>query len=81
MGITELDKKYHAHEMAQGDVMFSATGVTDGFMLRGVKHQAGCDVTHSIVMRSATGTVERLKQRKNAKYNHWVLAHDKEISS
>ena len=61
MGITELDKKYHAHEMAKGDVMFSATGVTDGFMLRGVKHQAGCDVTHSIVMRSATGTVRTIK--------------------
>ncbi|MBT4922448.1 MAG: class II fructose-bisphosphatase [Rickettsiales bacterium] len=61
MGITDLDKKYKAHEMARGDVMFSATGVTDGFMLRGVKHQHGSDVTHSIVMRSATGTVRTIK--------------------
>ena len=47
----------HLHDLASGDVMFAATGVTDGTMLRGVRRFPGGVITHSIVMRSKTGTV------------------------
>jgi fructose-1,6-bisphosphatase II / sedoheptulose-1,7-bisphosphatase len=57
MGISDLDKKYHRDELARGDVMFAATGVTDGSMLRGVHRSPSKATTHSIVMRSKTGTV------------------------
>ncbi len=56
-GITDLDRKYSLHELAGGDVMFAATGVTDGSMLRGVRRFSGGATTQSMVMRSATGTV------------------------
>lgn len=57
MGITEFDRIYQRDELAKGDVMFAATGVTDGDYLKGVTFQGGGASTHSIVMRSATGTV------------------------
>lgn len=57
MGVTELNKKYTMKEMAKGDVMFAATGVTDGAMLEGVRRFEGGATTHSVVMRSKTGTV------------------------
>jgi fructose-1,6-bisphosphatase II / sedoheptulose-1,7-bisphosphatase len=57
MGITDLNRKYSLHELAGGDVMFSATGVTDGAMLRGVSRFPGGARTHSVVMRSRTGTL------------------------
>lgn len=60
MGISDLNKIYTTEEMASGDVMFAATGVTDGFMLRGVKHHKGKNITNSIVMRSATKTVRTI---------------------
>jgi fructose-1,6-bisphosphatase II / sedoheptulose-1,7-bisphosphatase len=67
MGIIDLSKKYAHTEMAKGDVMFAATGVTDGFMLKGVKHRKGRNVTHSIVMRSATRTVRQITTEQNLK--------------
>lgn len=60
MGITDLNKKYVAEDMAKGDVMFAASGVTDGFLLKGVKHRKGRNITHSIVMRSHTGTIREI---------------------
>jgi len=71
MGITDLDRVYHLHDLATGDVMFAATGVTDGTMLSGVRRFPGGMITHSIVMRSKTGTVrlietEHYLQRKTA---------------
>jgi fructose-1,6-bisphosphatase II / sedoheptulose-1,7-bisphosphatase len=48
-------------EMASGDVIFSATGVTDGSMLEGVRHIPGGYSTHTLVMRSSTGTVRWIK--------------------
>jgi fructose-1,6-bisphosphatase II / sedoheptulose-1,7-bisphosphatase len=57
MGITDLDRLYDLHDLAAGDVMFAATGVTDGTMLDGVRRFAGGVITQSIVMRSKTGTV------------------------
>jgi fructose-1,6-bisphosphatase class II len=72
MGITDLDKKYTVDELAKGSVMFVATGITDGPFLRGVKtlpgHQAK---THSVVMRSSTGTIRTIEahHRLNKKPN------------
>ncbi len=57
MGIEDLNRKYSLHELAGGDVMFAATGVTDGAMLKGVHRFPGGAHTHSVVMRSRTGTL------------------------
>ncbi len=56
-GITDLDRKYGLHDMASGDIMFAATGVTDGTMLKGVKWRGDQVSTQTIVMRSKSGTV------------------------
>jgi fructose-1,6-bisphosphatase II len=57
MGIDDINRIYTAEELAQGEVMFAATGVTTGDFLRGVRFFAkGCE-THSIVMRSKSGTI------------------------
>ena len=61
MGITELGRVYDLHDLAAGDVMFAATGVTDGTMLRGVRRFEGGVITHSIMMRSKTGTVRLIE--------------------
>ncbi|MBM3514715.1 MAG: fructose-bisphosphatase class II, partial [Alphaproteobacteria bacterium] len=56
-GISDLNKKYGMMEMAKGNVMFAATGVTNGAMLKGVRRFPGGAITHSLVMRSKSGTV------------------------
>jgi fructose-1,6-bisphosphatase II / sedoheptulose-1,7-bisphosphatase len=65
MGISDLNRKYTIMDMAKGDVMFAATGVTDGSMLRGVKTWGTGASTHSIVMRSRTGTVRLIEAYHN----------------
>ena len=61
-GITDLDKIYDLEELAKGDVIFAATGVTDGSLLEGVKRRrGGIMTTESIVMRASSGTVRRVK--------------------
>jgi fructose-1,6-bisphosphatase II / sedoheptulose-1,7-bisphosphatase len=62
-GIRDLNRKYGLTDLASGDVVFSATGVTDGSMLEGVHVHATYVTTHSIVMRSATKTVRWIKMR------------------
>jgi fructose-1,6-bisphosphatase II / sedoheptulose-1,7-bisphosphatase len=57
MGVTDIKKKYQIEELAAGDVMFAATGVTDGDYLRGVHFFPGGATTQSVVMRSKTKTV------------------------
>lgn len=57
MGISDLDKIYRADELARGDVMFAATGVTTSDFLKGVRFFSHGAETHSLVMRSKTGTV------------------------
>jgi fructose-1,6-bisphosphatase II / sedoheptulose-1,7-bisphosphatase len=52
-------------DLAKGDVMFAATGVTDGSMLRGVRRSRDAATTHSIVMRSKTGTVRVIEASHN----------------
>ncbi len=57
MGIKDVDRKWGLHDLAKGDVMFAATGVTSGDMLKGVRFFKGGAHTHSIVMRSKSGTI------------------------
>ncbi len=64
-GIKDLNRKYTMLDLAKGDVMFAATGVTDGSMLRGVRRHTGGGTTHSIVMRSKTGTVRVIEATHN----------------
>ncbi|MBV1933866.1 MAG: fructose-bisphosphatase class II, partial [Parvibaculaceae bacterium] len=61
MGIKDFDRKYEMNEMARGDVIFAATGVTDGDMLDGIKLIDGKLHTHTIVMRSYSGTVRYIR--------------------
>jgi len=63
MGIADLDHVFAIEELASGDVMFAATGVTDGFLLRGVRYLGDGAVTHSIVMRARSGTVRLIQSR------------------
>jgi fructose-1,6-bisphosphatase II / sedoheptulose-1,7-bisphosphatase len=57
LGITNLARKYSTADMASGDIIFAATGVTDGSLLNGVKFADGQIETHTVIMRSATRTV------------------------
>ncbi len=65
MGINDPNRIYGVEDMAKGDVMFAATGVTSGAMLRGVRRFAGGAYTHSIVMRSKSGTVRYVEGHHN----------------
>jgi fructose-1,6-bisphosphatase II / sedoheptulose-1,7-bisphosphatase len=62
-GITDLTRKYGLMDLISGDVVFSATGVTDGSMLRGVHREGDFITTESVVMRSATNTVRWIRAR------------------
>ena len=71
-GITDLNRKYKLEDLARGDdVMFACTGVTDGSMLRGVRRFAGGASTHSLVMRSRSGTVRRVETEHNFTRKTW----------
>jgi fructose-1,6-bisphosphatase II / sedoheptulose-1,7-bisphosphatase len=61
-GITDLDYVYDLTELAKGDCIFAATGVTDGSLLDGVKRlRNGTMTTHTVVMRASSGTVRWVK--------------------
>ena len=62
-GITDLNRKYGLRDLASGDVIFAATGVTNGTMLDGVKWERGFVNTHTVVMRSKTGTIRYIRAR------------------
>jgi fructose-1,6-bisphosphatase II / sedoheptulose-1,7-bisphosphatase len=64
-GITDFDCKYDLLDLASGDVMFAATGVTNGTMLDGVRRFSGGAKTHSLVMRSKSGTVRYIEAIHN----------------
>lgn len=64
-GIKDFDRKYGLYDLAHGDVMFAATGVTDGTLLRGVRRYSGGATTHSVVMRSRSGTVRYIEATHN----------------
>lgn len=62
MGLSDPEKKFTIDELASGSVMFVATGVTDGALLKGVRFMSeGRAKTHSIVMRSVTGTIRTIE--------------------
>jgi fructose-1,6-bisphosphatase II / sedoheptulose-1,7-bisphosphatase len=63
MGISDPTKVYQMEEMARGDVLFAATGVTDGNLLAGVKFARDHIQTHTIVMRSSSLTVREIKAK------------------
>jgi fructose-1,6-bisphosphatase II / sedoheptulose-1,7-bisphosphatase len=67
-GITDLKRKYTTADMASGDIIFAATGVTDGSLLSGVKFYDGQIETHTVIMRSATRTVR------------WIYAEHMDLS-
>ncbi|MCU0854729.1 MAG: class II fructose-bisphosphatase [Rhodobacteraceae bacterium] len=62
-GITNLDRVYTRDDMVTGDVIFAATGVTDGSLLPGIKREIGWLQAETILMRSKTGSVRRMKYR------------------
>ncbi len=64
-GINDFNKIYQLNDLAKGDIMFSATGVTDGTMLKGIKITKNYAETHSIVMRSKTGTIRHINGEHN----------------
>jgi fructose-1,6-bisphosphatase II / sedoheptulose-1,7-bisphosphatase len=65
LGVKDLNRKYGLQDLAHGEVMFAATGVTSGSMLQGVRRFPGGAATHSIVMRSKTGTVRVIEATHN----------------
>lgn len=74
MGIADPNRKYTITEMAAGDVMFAATGVTGGAMLRGVRRFGHGAITHSVVMRSKSGTVRYIEAHHNFDTKTWTPA-------
>ncbi len=74
MGITDPNRIFGLTDMARGDVMFAATGVTSGPMLRGVRWSHHGAITHSIVMRSRSGTVRTIEATHNFQTKPWIPA-------
>ncbi|MEV8468606.1 class II fructose-bisphosphatase [Fluviibacterium sp. DFM31] len=62
-GITDLDKVYTRDELVTDDVIFAATGVTDGSLVAGLKREVGYLTTETLLMRSKTGSVRRMIYR------------------
>jgi len=63
LGIDDFDRKYDLDDLAHGDVIFAATGVTDGSMLQGVHKFSGGATTETVLMHSLSGTVRWIKAR------------------
>lgn len=61
MGIDDLSKIFQMEDLAKGNVVFCATGVTDGNFLDGVVFKPWGALTHSIVMRSESGTIRHIR--------------------
>ena len=61
MGVPDIKKIFKIDDLARGNVMFCATGVTSGNFLRGVQFKSWGATTHSIVMRSSSGTVRHIE--------------------
>jgi fructose-1,6-bisphosphatase II / sedoheptulose-1,7-bisphosphatase len=62
-GITDLDRIYSRDEMVTQDVIFSATGVTNGSILNGIKREVGWLTVETLLMRSKTGSVRKMIYR------------------
>jgi len=68
MGIQDIEKKYSIEELAAGEVMFAATGVTDGEYLKGIRFFAGGATSQSVVMRSKTRTTRVVNATHNFEF-------------
>lgn len=68
MGVTDFDKVYTIDDLASGDVMFAATGVTNGDFLKGVQFYGGGCSTQSLVMRSKTKTIRYISADHHFRY-------------
>jgi fructose-1,6-bisphosphatase II / sedoheptulose-1,7-bisphosphatase len=77
IGITDFNRKYDLLDLAKGNVMFAATGVTTGTMLQGVRRFAGGAITHSLVMRSKSGTVRYVTAHHNLERKTGFLPADR----
>ncbi len=75
LGIEDLDRVYDIDDLAKGDVTFTATGVTDGTMLKGVRRVGDRLFTESIVMRSKSGTVRLIEAEHNLHRKRAVVPH------
>jgi len=62
-GITNFDRVYTRDDLVRGDVIFAATGVTNGSLLAGIKREPRMVTTETILMRSKTGSVRRVLYR------------------
>ena len=62
-GITDFNRIYSRDDMVTQDVVFAATGVTDGSILSGIKREVGYLTTETILMRSKTGSMRRMSYR------------------
>ena len=65
MGIKDLTKIFGIHDLAKGNVLFCATGVTQGTFLNGIRFFPGGATSHSVVMRSETGTIRYIQTEHN----------------
>lgn len=74
MGVADPNRVFTASDMARGNVMFAATGVTSGPLLRGVRRFGNGAITHSIVMRSKSGTVRTIEARHDFATKTWALS-------
>jgi fructose-1,6-bisphosphatase II / sedoheptulose-1,7-bisphosphatase len=72
MGHRDPKRCFTVEELAKGDVMFAATGVTNGSMLRGVRRRPDSAITHSIVTRSRSGTVRFIEAHHNFEQKTWT---------
>ena len=72
MGLIDPHQIFGIMDMARGDVMFAATGVTTGAMLKGVRRFGHGAMTHSVVMRSKSGTVRYIEAHHNFAMKTWA---------
>ena len=72
MGLIDPHQIFNIMDMARGDVMFAATGVTTGAMLKGVRRFGHGAMTHSVVMRSKSGTVRYIEAHHNFSMKTWA---------
>ncbi|MEO0466996.1 MAG: class II fructose-bisphosphatase [Pseudomonadota bacterium] len=66
VGVTDFDRKYSLNELASGETVFCASGVTDGDLLKGVKKTGGFITTETLVMTSSDGAVRRILTKRPA---------------
>ncbi|MBF0334677.1 MAG: class II fructose-bisphosphatase [Alphaproteobacteria bacterium] len=64
-GITDFSRRYEIADLARGEVMFAATGVTTGALLQGIRRVPGGAVSHSLVLRSSSGTMRFIESHHN----------------